>query len=436
MITDRRFEHDLPDLLARARAARTPDYRDDIVRQTAGMRQRPAWTFPERWLPVSVITSRAHSRPRPVRWRVVVPGRPPSPAHSLCGLADRRVARATARAGTIRTGRQRPGRILDRAVTSSRSTPRRGTRHAIVTGAAPTSGPEVLARRDPARIPPDDGDRLRGRSGRRRRTQPGRHPDGATGRRGSLDLVAGWSIDRRGDRRQRGDTGSLWMVDTAAGTIRKVDGVVTDYEEVQWRPPDGRQLMVTERASDRARFALVSAVDDAVEVLPTVGDAAGGLRPGGWSPDGRRFVFAAQDGQVHVLDMQGGSGVLIRPSLGADGAGYPRFSNDGRRVLMMEYTSGDPTWLSVGPSDGARRRSGSATSTRAGSGRTISGLPTTARSPSCRTWVRSFSSILPAVPVDATLDDRRGRVLAAPRALTPISWWPGGRESPAPTPSR
>ena len=53
-----------------SRRAAVPDYRDDIVRQTARMRQRPAWTFPERWLPVSVITSRALAAP-PVRWRVV-----------------------------------------------------------------------------------------------------------------------------------------------------------------------------------------------------------------------------------------------------------------------------------------------------------------------------------------------------------------------------
>jgi Tol biopolymer transport system component len=65
-----RFERDLPDLLTRLAPSATPDYRHDIVRQTARMRQRPAWMFPERWLPVSVITSRALAAP-PIRWRVV-----------------------------------------------------------------------------------------------------------------------------------------------------------------------------------------------------------------------------------------------------------------------------------------------------------------------------------------------------------------------------
>ena len=54
MTTDRRFESDLSDLLAELAPRRTPDYRDDVVRQTARTRQRPAWTFPERWLPVDL----------------------------------------------------------------------------------------------------------------------------------------------------------------------------------------------------------------------------------------------------------------------------------------------------------------------------------------------------------------------------------------------
>ena len=69
MSTDR-FERALPDLLEQLAPRAVPDYRDDIVRQTARIRQRPAWIFPERWLPVSVITSRALTAP-PIRWRIV-----------------------------------------------------------------------------------------------------------------------------------------------------------------------------------------------------------------------------------------------------------------------------------------------------------------------------------------------------------------------------
>jgi len=60
-------------------------------------------------------------------------------------------------------------------------------------------------------------------------------------------------------RASRGDTGSLFIIDTEARTIRKIN-VVTDDNVVEWRPPDGRQLMVTARVSRGARFALVSPV--------------------------------------------------------------------------------------------------------------------------------------------------------------------------------
>jgi DNA-binding beta-propeller fold protein YncE len=43
-----------------------PDYRDDLVRRTANTRQRPVWTFLERWLPMSLVTAR-HSTAPPMR---------------------------------------------------------------------------------------------------------------------------------------------------------------------------------------------------------------------------------------------------------------------------------------------------------------------------------------------------------------------------------
>jgi hypothetical protein len=36
-------------------AAPTSEYLDDVFARTARMRQRPAWTFPERWIPMADI---------------------------------------------------------------------------------------------------------------------------------------------------------------------------------------------------------------------------------------------------------------------------------------------------------------------------------------------------------------------------------------------
>ena len=51
MPTDR-FERQLPVLLDELAQPRTPDYIDDLLGLTVGTRQRPAWTFIQRWLPM------------------------------------------------------------------------------------------------------------------------------------------------------------------------------------------------------------------------------------------------------------------------------------------------------------------------------------------------------------------------------------------------
>ena len=69
MTTPQRFERDLPVLLEDLYLAGTPDYRDDLVQRIAATRQRPAWTFPERWLPMDIATTRAATARFP--WRAV-----------------------------------------------------------------------------------------------------------------------------------------------------------------------------------------------------------------------------------------------------------------------------------------------------------------------------------------------------------------------------
>ena len=70
MTSPRRFEQDLPALVSDLYGGgMMPDYRDDILRTTVGTRQRPAWTFPERWLPVDLAARRWPIRPLP--WRTL-----------------------------------------------------------------------------------------------------------------------------------------------------------------------------------------------------------------------------------------------------------------------------------------------------------------------------------------------------------------------------
>ena len=58
MTAPERFEQDLPRLLAQLAPGTRPDYRDSLVETVERTPQRPAWTFPGRWLPVDITAQR------------------------------------------------------------------------------------------------------------------------------------------------------------------------------------------------------------------------------------------------------------------------------------------------------------------------------------------------------------------------------------------
>ncbi|HET9085873.1 MAG TPA: hypothetical protein VFN41_15855 [Candidatus Limnocylindrales bacterium] len=67
------MESRLPEILEGISAPRTPDYFDDILGQVGRTRQRPRWTFPERWLPMTALSERVATAPRiPMRMAVVL----------------------------------------------------------------------------------------------------------------------------------------------------------------------------------------------------------------------------------------------------------------------------------------------------------------------------------------------------------------------------
>ncbi len=61
-----RFERHLPTHLVELANPQVPDYLNDLLTQTARQRQRPAWTFPERWIPMTLL-SRTGVPVRPLR---------------------------------------------------------------------------------------------------------------------------------------------------------------------------------------------------------------------------------------------------------------------------------------------------------------------------------------------------------------------------------
>ena len=70
MMPSSRLDRRLPEILEEISQPRTPDYFDDLVGLSARTRQRPAWTLPERWLPM-VDVARQPAFARPVPWRPI-----------------------------------------------------------------------------------------------------------------------------------------------------------------------------------------------------------------------------------------------------------------------------------------------------------------------------------------------------------------------------
>ena len=102
------LERDLTAWFTDTATPRVPDFTDDILRLTAGTRQRPRWSFPERWLPMSVITLGRRTL-TPLPWRTIgllaVLALLIAASHRLL----HRIAAQAAR--SVRTRRQRADRV-------------------------------------------------------------------------------------------------------------------------------------------------------------------------------------------------------------------------------------------------------------------------------------------------------------------------------------
>lgn len=67
---DDRFDARFTDALEDLASPQFPDYFDDVLEVAVARRQRPAWTFPERWIPMSTIARRPTFAPA-LPWRTI-----------------------------------------------------------------------------------------------------------------------------------------------------------------------------------------------------------------------------------------------------------------------------------------------------------------------------------------------------------------------------
>ena len=324
------LERDLAIWFADTATPRVPVFTDDILRLTAGMRQRPRWSFPERWLPMSVLTIGRQTL-KPLPWQrigllvvlalllaavaVYVGSQPRLPAPF--GLAANGHV-AYAHGGDIHT--------VD---------PITGARQAIATGPEVDSEPRWAL----------DGTRLaflrNSALGDALVVVDPTRPDTLVTTEAFIELDSdsvAWAPDGRSIsvRAQHEGSRAIFIVDVASGEATPL-AVETPDVDVYWRPPDGRQLMVVGGVEPDLRMYLLTLGDRSLEEVPLL-PSAGPIRVSGWTSDGQRFVYQRGDYdhlpiKTHVLDLVTGKEVTID-------VGFGHLSNDGTRMVALDNDQG------------------------------------------------------------------------------------------------
>lgn len=347
MTSQQRLERDLPQILGDLAMGPYPDYIDDVLAKTAQRRQRPAWTFPERWLPMVDIARQPVLAPR-VPWRTV------GLALALFALLLVAVGvfvgtqpRLPAPFGVARNG------LIAFAEDGDIHTldPITGVTAAVVTGPGTDLVPEFSL--DGTRIVFER--KVTGDSG------PGRlYVARANGSDPMLvtpePLASIESYAFSPDGREilvsaPLEEGSGIFIASSDGTaMRRVplpEGLVAS--ELQYRPPTGQEILFVGDTGGPASGLYTVELDG--RGLRTIVEPSGFiLAQPRWSPDGSTIAYTsaavdwATGGQllrVNIVSADGQTGRLLRPHPEADTESDPYWSNDGTRLLISRCLSSD-----------------------------------------------------------------------------------------------
>ena len=219
-MNDQRFDRALPNLFVELASASTPDYLEAAIERASSRPQRPAWTYPGRWLPVQITTQAAPVARMPWRQLGIL---------ALIGLLI--AVAAVAYVGTRRNPSPAPpfGLAANGAIAMERGGDIVSVDHATSAVTQVTTGPEV----DSAPVFFRDGTRI------------------AFERR----------VDGPGDQRPDHGRQCRW--------IRLLQATPEPLAGLQWWTvsPDGRDLLVATNAGGASKLTVL-AVDGSREPTP------------------------------------------------------------------------------------------------------------------------------------------------------------------------
>jgi dipeptidyl aminopeptidase/acylaminoacyl peptidase len=353
-INDKSFDRALPSLFVELASASTPDYLEAAIERASSRPQRPAWTYPGRWLPVDITTEAVPAARLPWRQLGIL---------ALIGLLT--AVAAVAYVGARRDPSPAPpfGLAAAGAIAMERDGDILTVDH--VTGAVTPiiTGPEV----DAAPVYFRDGTRI---AFERRVEGPGdqrlimvANADGSGITQATPDPLSnliGWSVSPDGSDvlvttlyLGKPQVAVLAVDGSREPTTLDVPLSADPDEAPSYRPPDGREILVVGQPKGSATRGIyvvdaTSGAPPRTIVEPSVdSDICGAV----WSPTGDTLVYCvfdpAGDGirfRTRIVSANGSGSRPLNPApdVAYDGA-LSDWSNDGTRLVVVRGDATDGT---------------------------------------------------------------------------------------------
>jgi Tol biopolymer transport system component len=359
MTTEDRLRRDLPEILGDLATGPYPDYIDDVLATSAAIRQRPAWTFLERWLPMVDIVRQPVLVPR-LPWRsiglaIVV---------LLALLAAAVVYMGSQQRVPAPFGPARNGVIAyDAGGDIYTADPVSGTATAVITGPETDFGPRFSLDGTHLAFARIEGD---SRSQIYVARSDGR---GLTLVTSTPVSLAAADTGRSWERYKFSPDGRELLIATVSGiTIAKTDGSGASALDVgmlaaepTYRPPDGREILFIGRGADTGLFIFDRRTNQTRRIIKM--NPGFDLAGASWSPDGSEVAYWTWNGTVdgltaksHTVSADGSADRELPSPPGAVWNAHATWSNDGKRLFLARgYTPGEDDvrgW--VVPADGSR----------------------------------------------------------------------------------